>query len=85
MMFGEINREIVYVWGKEQYGGEQYESNTVWALILQGVVDRMFAGANGVRKLQGVQSEREREEKGLKERATISSRYCICNRFNAKR
>ena len=34
MMFGEKNREIVYVWGKEQYGGEQYESNTVWALIL---------------------------------------------------
>jgi hypothetical protein len=34
MMFGEINREIVYVWGKEQSGGEQYDSNTVWALIL---------------------------------------------------
>jgi hypothetical protein len=34
MMFGEINREIVYAWGKEQYDGEQYESDTVWALIL---------------------------------------------------
>jgi len=33
-MFGEKNREIVYVWGKEQSGGEQYDSNTVWALIL---------------------------------------------------